>query len=73
MIATQTYRDELLALAAAIQTDNPTMLPWTAFDQAARMLPALLADVEADTRYVPCRVVMFEPFSARELMEWTDR
>ena len=66
MIASLTYRDELMLLAAEIYEQNPKLRAWDAFDEACRMLPGLLADVE--TRYRPCRVVLFD---AAELWAFT--
>lgn len=64
--------NEVAALTDEIQqdtgldTDAAAALAWS-------LISDLLDGVDENTRYVPCRVVMFEPFSARELIEWTNR
>lgn len=62
---------ELVTLALSIREDG---MPWhDAFALACQELPSIQADIQADVRFRPSRVVVFEMFSARELMDWTNR
>lgn len=45
----------------------------SAYRLAWQQMPELLNDVMTDVRWRPSRVVMFDLFTARELMDWTER
>lgn len=64
---------EFSLLALEIQQDHPGMDIDAAWRLAWQQMPDLLNDVMMDVRFRPARVVMFEPLTARELMEMTER
>jgi hypothetical protein len=67
MIAT-----ELCDLALEIQRDTGVDVA-EALALAWEQMPALLADVMMDARYIPRRVVVFDLLTAKELAQLTDR
>lgn len=72
MIVEHPARQELAALAVEIMATDEISMP-EAIEVARRLMPDLLGDIEQDARFRLSRVVMFDRFSARELMEWTER
>lgn len=79
-IQTAAQGDELVALAREIAHDAGLDMR-AAFALACQELPALLAEAQADARFVPARVVMFDAagqpcrvpnlLSAEELIAFT--
>jgi hypothetical protein len=55
-----------IALDTGLDTEAAVALAW---DQ----MPALLADIDADTRWAPAQVVVFDLYTAAELAKLTDR
>lgn len=55
-----------IALDTGLDTEAAVALAW---DQ----MPALLADIDADTRWTPAPVVVFDLYTAAELAKLTDR
>lgn len=66
MLASQDFQDLVLEVS-----EHEGCSLSEAWRRATRLYPQLSGDVDGDTRYVPCRVVMFDQFSARELWEMT--